>query len=229
MAEFTFSIDLDEGGGALLPVDLAGDTLAVSTAVGIFMPSPWTAHCALVDFGKDLATPMGGAGQRLGRLGSRWMVTFSALPALAAAAARGIQAVRAKARANGSTLVFLWPQPAYTAAIGAPVVSGAGQQGSRLTVAGLTPGAVLEGATFFSFASAGRTYLHALTASATASGGGTATLSIAPMLRVKPAAGAPLNFATPAIEGYVQGQAETFGLQMRAWSSQPSFSVMEPA
>ncbi len=229
MAEYTFSVDLDEGGGILLPVDSAGDTLAVSTAPGIFMPAPWTARCALADFGRDLPTPMGGPSQRIGRMGARWQVTFSTLPALAAAAARGIQAVRAKARANGSTLVFLWPQPLYTAAIGSPVVSGAGQQGSRLVVGGLTPGAILEAATFFSFASAGRTYLHALTASATASGGGTATLSIAPMLRVKPAAGAPLNFATPAIEGYVQGQAETFGLQMLAWSSQPSFSVMEPA
>ena len=196
------------------------------------MPAPWTARCEIVDFGRDLPTPMGGPSQRIGRLGARCRVTFSTLPALAATAARGIQAVRAKARANGLTLVFVWPQAPYTAALGAPVVSGAGQQGSRLTIGGLTPGAVLDAATFFSFvspASGGRTYLHALTAAATAAGDGTATLSIAPMLRCKPAAGVALNFATPAIEGYVQGQTETFGLQMRAWSSQPSFSVMEAA
>ena len=154
-------------------------------------------------------------------------MTFSATPALAAAAARGIQAARAKARADASTLVFLWPQPTAALAIGGPTVSGAGQAGSLLTVGGLTPGATIPAGTFFSFWSGGRNYLHALTAAATADGSGAATLAIAPMLRVFPDATAALNFSAPAIEGYVSGRTEDFLLTSRAWVGQPAFTVTE--
>lgn len=229
MALSTFSIDLDVGGGTLLQVDSAGDVLAVSVATGVFMPAPWTAKCTLFDPGADIIPPMGGQAQRFGRLGARWAVTFSTLPALAAAAARGIQALRAKARADGQTMLFLWPQPAAAAltAIGGPVVNGGGQLGTSLAVSGLTAGAVIPAMTFFNFSAAGRNYLHAVTASATANGSGLATLSIAPMMRASPAAGAMLNFATPAIEGFIDGKSEDFLLTSQAWVGMPSFSVME--
>lgn len=229
MAVFFFAVDLDTGGGILLSTDLAGDTLAVSVGAAA-LPNPWSVAAKLLDFTHDLTPPMGGQGQRIARMGARWSLTFSSLPGLGATMGRAILAARAKARATGDTCAFAWPQAAFTAAIGAPAVNGAGQLGARLIVNGLTALTTsLVAGSFFSLTYGGRSHLHALTDTAVVDGGGNTTLSIAPMLRGSPAAGAVLQFAQPVIEGFIQGQSEDWTLERLAWVGLPAFTVTEPA
>jgi len=221
-----FAADLSAGGFNALAVDAAGDTLAVST--GPAFPNPWKASPKLLEFTNDLTPAFGGPMQRLARLGARWSVTFSETPALGVNCARAILAARAQARANGDTTVFAWPQPAFLGAIGAPVVNGAGQLGTSLIIKGLaasTP--LLIAGSFFSMAIGGRTYLHCLTANATVDGSGNATLAIAPMLRASPADATMVQFALPAIEGFIQGRSEDWTLERLAWVGLPAFTVME--
>jgi len=92
----------------------------------------------------------------------------------------------------------LFPHDARTpagTALGAPVVSGAGQTGGTLTVAGFTPnqpGALLAG-DYFQIGSE----LKMLTADADVDAGGAATLTFKPALRSSPAAGAAIVTTDP--------------------------------
>ncbi len=203
-------------------------TAAVAYAgVGVVMPSPWKVTCSLVEPGQMITSPTGGPAQRLGRLGARWRCSFASMPALGPQTARQLLALRLAARANGDTLAFLWPQPPFTGALGAPAVNGGGQLGTSLVANGFTAGATIPAATFFSVVYRGRNNLHCTTAAVTADSGGAATLPIAPMLRSSPASGAGLAFAAPAIEGFIQGHTEDWTLQMLAWVGLPAFDVVE--
>ncbi len=227
MAVPFFSIDLDTGGGVLLATDSLGDVLAVSIGSAT-LPYPWSASARLMEPVNDVTPPMGGPMQRIGRLGARFSVTFSEMPALGVACGRAILAARAKARATGDTCLIAWPQPQFTGSIGAPVVNGAGQLGTRLVVKGLTASTpLLTAGTVFSMSVGGRTYLHMLTADATVDGSGNSTLSIGPLLRASPADAASLNFAQPAIEGFIQGHQEDWTLTRLAYVGLPPFTVME--
>ncbi|MGH2926641.1 MAG: hypothetical protein ACRDL8_00370 [Solirubrobacteraceae bacterium] len=196
---------------------------------GLYWPNPWVAQPKLLEIASDLVPPFGGQAQRLCRLGARWSVAFQSQPSLTLPAARQLMALRLKARANAETIAFSWPQFAFSTAIGAPAVSGASQAGASLVVNGLTPSTTaLIAGLFFSLTIGERSYLHALSANATVDGSGNATLAIAPILRAVPASGAALNFATPVIEGFVEGQSEDWTIDMLAFVGLPSFTVTEP-
>lgn len=228
MASFFFALDLAFDPGDVLAADTGtGQALAVSLG-NPSLPNPWAVEARLLEFAHDLVPPLGGQAQRITRLGSRWSLTFRNLPAMGIPCGRALIGLRAKMRANGDSGAFLWPQPGFAGAIGAPAVNGAGQTGCSLAVKGLTPSTpLLVAGTFFSFVVGARNYLHALTANAVVDGGGNATLSIAPMLRASPADGAALQAAQPAIEGFIEGQAEAWTLERLAWHGLPAFTVTE--
>lgn len=177
----------------------------------------------LLDFGAMMKPPLGGAGQYVARLGARFALDVE-LPVLDDAWARLWIAARMKAKAEGATLTLAWPQVAAPA-MGAPTVSGAGQAGTVLNVAGLTAGVVVPPMMFFSFIANGRHYLHATTSQVVASGGGTAALTIAPMLRYAPPNAAALEFAAPVIEGYIEGDTD-WTLERLIWRK-TSFTLSE--
>lgn len=193
----------------------------------IDLPLPWTAQPALMDFGGDMqpASP-GGVHQRFARKGSRWRVTFSALPSLNAACGRQLIASRLKARAAGSTVTAPWPQPAASA-LGSPTVNGAGQSGRTLICNGFTAGVTIPAGLFFSVSVAGRSYLYQVALATTADGSGNATLTLSPMLRASPAASAALNFAAPVIEGFITDAGETWSISMNTWFDLPAFTIEE--
>ena len=227
MAVFFFTTEVAfDGAGNSLACDKSGDTLLLAT--GANFPNPWRVDCKLLQFASDLTPPMGGLVQRPERLGSRWSVTFSQTPALGVTCAQAILAARTKARANGDSVFFAWPQPTFSASIGAPAVNGAGQLGTRLIVNGLTPSTPLFTAgTMFSFTAGSWSYLHMLTANAVVDGSGNSTLQIAPMLRASPPAGTLLSVATPQIQGFIQGASEDWTLERLAWTGLPPFTVKE--
>lgn len=167
-------------------------------------PAPRSIEPALIDFGSVLKPPTGGKADRLNRKGNRYRALVS-IPPMVAADARIFIArlLRAKTEGLRIALPLLVPQGSP----GAPVVNGAGQAGTTLNVRGLTAGYVAAEGYWLSVVDAsGQHYLHNLGASSTASGGGTAALTITPELRVPFADGATIHLAAPMIEGLVQGE-----------------------
>jgi hypothetical protein len=150
------------------------------------------------------------------------------LPPLEPADAGKFLAARMKARAENDTLTLAWPQAEIWSVIGgSPVVNGAGQAGARLNISGLTANQVVPAGRFFSFQAGGRHYLHMTTLQVTANGAGQVQLHVAPLLRVSPPAGAPLNFSAPIVEGLLTGTLE-WSLERLRWTS-TAFTLSENA
>lgn len=181
----------------------------------------------LVDFQSVLTPILGGPVQTIQRLGARFAVDVT-LPPLEPADAAKFLAARMKARAENDTLTLAWPQAEIWSVIGgSPVVNGAGQAGARLNISGLTANQVVPAGRFFSFQAGGRHYLHMTTLQVTANGAGQVQLHVAPLLRVSPPAGAPLNFSAPIVEGLLTGTLE-WSLERLRWTS-TAFTLSENA
>jgi hypothetical protein len=181
----------------------------------------------LVDFQSVLTPILGGPVQTIQRLGARFAVDVT-LPPLEPADAGKFLAARMKARAENDTLTLAWPQAEIWSVIGgSPVVNGAGQAGARLNISGLTANQVVPAGRFFSFQAGGRHYLHMTTLQVTANGAGQVQLHVAPLLRVSPPAGAPLNFSAPIVEGLLTGTLE-WSLERLRWTS-TAFTLSENA
>jgi hypothetical protein len=120
------------------------------------------------------------------------------------------------------------PQPLGVYEFGSGVVvNGAGQAGSSLQLGGMLAAVTVPAGLFYTMTSAGRRYLHMVTDPVTSDGTGVAILQIAPMLRVVPTAYDPINYKTPDMQGFLDGQTE-WDDQYRRWQSF-SFSLVESA
>ncbi len=157
----------------------------------------------LMDFGITLRPSAGAAVQRVNRKGSRFKLTVS-LPPMPPEKARIVVARLLAAKDEGLRVPYPLLDPQGSP--GAPVVDGAGQSGTSLAVRGLTPGyAVKEGFWLSIVDASSQHYLHTATDAVRAAADGTATLSIAPMLRTPFADGATIHLAKPMVEGFVDG------------------------
>lgn len=175
----------------------------------------------LVSFGSDLTPALGGPVTRMRRFGSRYAVAVT-LPSMGARCGAAWVAAILRSEAEGDTLRLVWPQADLEFDPPDANVNGDGQAGTSLNVSALTKDAPVGA--FFSFTGAdGRRYLHSLTEGAPA---GTTQLQIAPMLRTAPVGG--LEFNTPEIEGFVDGNSRSWKHQLRRWTSL-SFTLTENA
>lgn len=110
---------------------------------------------------------------------------------------------RAKTRGIRMYLPLLIPQPEA----GLPVVDGAGQSGTTLSVRGLRASYVAREDFWFTVVDAdGRGYLHSLAETSVADQSGQATWEIEPALRKPFADGATIHIAQPFIEGFIDGR-----------------------
>lgn len=168
-------------------------------------PGPREFSPVPVDFGGVERSPTGGAAQRVLGRGNRWSMEFVMPPLEHNAngrtwAARLSRAVQLGARIEVPLTAGNQGNPGTSV-----VVDGAGQTGTTLNVRGLTAGwAGLEGY-WLSIVKDGRHHLHMLAANVTASGGGTAALTLNEALRVPFADGAAVHLAAPKIEGFLVG------------------------
>lgn len=145
---------------------------------------------------------IGGVRQRKVRLGSHFRAA-GAFPPLTMAAGRSHSADILACETEVAQLLVQQPE----LVIGTPgttLVNGAGQSGFSLVIDGASASYPFQKGQFFNVVTASRRYLHTVQAAVTASGGGAATLSIWPMLRVSPADNTVLDFATPVIEGWLE-------------------------
>lgn len=172
--------------------------------------APSSATPRLRRFGGDLTPPLGGSVQRISRLGTRYAVDLT-FPPLTKTQFDDLYGALLQADTEQTTVVAEFPQ-GDAGGVGAPLVNGAAQTGTTLNADGLTAGVTLPRGTMFSFAAGGRYYLHTIRTAIVASGGGIAALPIGPMLRASPADNAALDFVTPKIEGFVDGDEIAWAL-----------------
>lgn len=146
-------------------------------------------------------SPVTGAGspQRILRPG-RFGISVQ-VPALEGADANVWLAAKLRHITEGGPVRLVLPVVTVAGLPAGAQVDGAGQAGALLAIKGLTAGQVIGAFTPFSFVSGGKTFLHRVSAEATADGAGEVSTPIGPMLRVSPANSLALNFTAPDIEG----------------------------
>ena len=197
--------------------------------MSIALPAlPWQAGVKprLIRYGSDLTPALGGPMARINRLGSRYAIAVT-LPTLDRDMGPVWIGARLAAEAQNSTLTLAWPSALFENAPAA-LVNGAGQAGTLLNVKGLPASAAIPALTPLSFQAGGRNYLHLTTAALVTGADGTISFPIAPMLRAAPADSTAVNFATPTIEGFVDGTTVDWELQLSRFHK-ISFTLTENA
>ena len=170
-----------------------------------FPAVPWQAVVKprKLRFGQDLVPPAGGVMQRIARLGARWEFTVT-LPRLDQISAQAW--IRAQARSDSEMLPvsLALPKLVGSGSLGTPIVNGAGQTGTTLNANGFLPHSTsFDTMRFFSVSVGGRRYLYASASSIVVDGSGNAAINVTPMLRASPLNNAPLDFATPTVDGWI--------------------------
>ena len=169
-------------------------------------PSPNGVTPGLIDFGTFLEPPLGGPTQRVDRMGNRFAASFTMPPMPHAALGRKWLARLLRGKTEGARIA--WPLLDFNPGLpGSPVVNGSGQTGRTLLVRAGQPNYIYREGQPFSIKTGGRHHLYFVDAEVIASGTGTATLSVTPMLRVPHLDGDECHFAQPMFEGFVVGES----------------------
>lgn len=165
----------------------------------------------LIGYFTDQIPVLGGPQSRVSRVGDRWGIEVQT--AAAEYATDGKRYLARLLRGMRETVVVAFPEPGVAVKdYGAPVVSTAGAAGLSLPLGGLKPGETIEEGKFLTIIINGQRFLYQAAADVTAGIGGTANLPIYPMIRVQPPVGAVVNIAKPEIEGFVQGNEQSWNI-----------------
>lgn len=172
----------------------------------------------------DNKPQFGGPTQRVSRLGDRFKLDVVCRPL------GYVQAMTVVATLiQGVSQKVLCPVQQPGLKIGTPgnPVASSGS-GTTLTVNQLSASYAIRAGQMFSIVHGGKRYLHMVTAAATASAGGVATLAITPMLRTAITPGDVCEFAAPQIEGFLAETTQSWSVGL-ASSVGLTFSVEESA
>lgn len=153
---------------------------------------------------------LGGPQSRILRMGDRWAIDVETH--VAEYAEHGMKYLSRLVRGLKDTVLLAFPEPGVKPrSYGAPVVASAGASGTTLPLSGLIPGDVIKEGKFLSVIVGGQRYLYqTAVADVTVSAGGTASLQVEPILRAQPSAGAVVEIEKPMIEGFVQGNEQSW-------------------
>lgn len=163
-------------------------------------PQPRSVTPRLITARNELTPAFGGTVQRLNRKGSRYALAVE-LPPMKYVDALAWDDLMAEV----DTVLMGVPQPGLViGAPGTPLVNGAGQSGSSLTLDGLTGGYVIRKGQWLSVVISGRRFLYRAASAATAAGGGAVTVALRTMLRSPPPDNAVVEIAAPMIEGFAR-------------------------
>ncbi len=188
-------------------------------------PGPASVTWREQDFGGAPPGLLGGATDRVNRLGNRWAVDV-VLPPLSLDDARRWSA----ALSLGLKMGVRWRVRQVGLAsgpIGAPLVAGAGQLGMTLNADGFTPGASWMAGQWVSVVTDGERDLYLIAESGFADADGEAALALTTMLRVAPDDNDVLDFA-PRIEGLLGGEQLSWTID-RMRLGGVAFSIEEDA
>jgi hypothetical protein len=171
-----------------------------------------------LDRGGLLRATLGGADQRLDRIGSRWGVTVQTKPMKGEEAriwaSRLVRGVREKAslRLSQPGIVFADFTPWTALPYGFPTQP-ANSEVLVLYIAEAAVNRVVKEGQFLSFIKDGKRYLHQAIADAAVDAAGLIGINIQPPLRVPLThmdAASPVTLNNPRIEGYIAGEEATW-------------------
>lgn len=178
----------------------------------------------LIGYFTDQVPTLGGPQTRVSRLGDRWGMAVETFPAVYAEEGR-IYLSRLL-RGMTDTVVIGIHEPGMTGKdYGSPVVS-APAAGRFLPVSGLGASRAVPEGKFLSVIISGQRFVYMVTAAVTADGNGAALLPIYPTLRRQPAVGAVVELSAPKMEGFVQGNEQSWQVS-RSKRLGFSFAIME--
>lgn len=178
----------------------------------------------LIGYFTDQVPTLGGPQTRVSRLGDRWGMAVETFPAVYAEEGR-IYLSRLL-RGMTDTVVIGIHEPGMNGRdYGSPVVS-APAAGRFLPVSGLGAGRAVPEGKFLSVIISGQRFVYMVTAAVTADGNGAALLPIYPTLRRQPAVGAVVELSAPKMEGFVQGNEQSWQVS-RSKRLGFSFAIME--
>jgi len=165
-------------------------------------PSPNGMQPMLRDFGGVLTPFLGGPEQLIVRAGTRFGVRVSLPPLRTDELGRIYIARLLQGRHNG--VLMRWPLLEFNPGNpGTPLIAAAVSTGSTVQLKGLTAGYTIKEGQYLSIVVSGKRYMHMATGNVTASGSGTATINIFPLLRKALAVDNVVEIAQPMIEGFV--------------------------
>lgn len=154
----------------------------------------------------------GGPSKLINRLGDRYAMTVNSLR-LRGDQGRGLVAKLTAGRSDKVRVPVY--QPPFEGHPGAPRVAGAhNAQTTTLTIKNLTVGFNVKAGLFLTIIAAnGKRYLHQIVSDdAVVGGGGTAVVTVSPMIRVALTDNAQIEMAEPTIEGFLNGQSNEWTL-----------------
>lgn len=161
----------------------------------------------LVGYFTDQTPILGGPQSRVDRIGDRWGLDVTT--AAADYAEDGMVMLSRLLRGMKETVVIGFPEPGVEKRdYGAPVVSSA-SAGSLLPISGLKAGAEIREGKFLSVIVMGQRFLYQAAATVQEVEGAV-LLPILPMLRVQPPVGSVVELTDPKIEGFVQGNEQSW-------------------
>lgn len=171
----------------------------------------------------DLQPSGGGETQRVNRLGDRFAfeTSFKVL------GAQGIGLIAVLNANKGSKVRVLIPQPIVVGSPGSSVLVNGANAGQTLVVKGVAASHPFKSGQFITVVKSGKRYLHQVVADVTSSGGGTATLTIVPTLRVALTGDEVVEVAAPSIEGFLTARETEWVTHTGHKSVAMTISVME--
>lgn len=157
-----------------------------------------------LEFGGLMLSALGGATERIERLGDRYSASASTPAMKIEPDGRRWSARLLQARKVGAIIEIHEPDLAIGAP-GTPVVSTNTASGRAIPISGLTPGYPIREGKWLNYVIGGQHYLDQNVEEVVANGSGVATIIIQNLLRVPLTAGATIILAKPVIEGWVDG------------------------
>lgn len=158
-----------------------------------------------LDFGGLMPSALGGATERIDRLGNRYMVSVDTPSMQIEPEGRRWSARLLRARREGGIVEIHQPD-LKTGAPGTPTVATTTASGRSIPVSGLTPGYPIREGQWLNYVVGGQMYLDQCTAEVIADASGLATIIIQELLRVPLTAGDSIELAKPCIEGWIEGE-----------------------
>lgn len=163
----------------------------------------------LVGYFNDQTPTLGGPQTRVSRLGDRWAIDVETGAALYAG--QGMIYLARLLRGMTETVLLGFPEPGVEVQdYGAPLIGAPGAAGRVIPLRGLRPGAIVREGKFLSLVLGGQRFLHQAADTVEVGASGVINLPIYPMLRRQPPINAVVELAKPKIEGFVQGNEQSW-------------------
>lgn len=164
-------------------------------------PGARSFHLDLLDWGGELRPGLGGAVQRINRIGMRYALKVELPPLLSRTNGRIWSSKLTLAKQAGA--IYNIPSDGMVIGNpGAPLVSAATSGGIVVPIKGMTPGYVVQEHQWISFYAFGRWFLHAMQAG-TVDGSGNFVANLLTPLRVPLALNNTTEISVPKIEGFL--------------------------